>query len=101
VAVDEGLLGVEPARGDRNRGVPRLLHAHVLGLGGAGTESDPVAIDLDVVGDVALRTVRHDLRQPDLTTGGGLHRRRGSGDDARQLVDPLEAEVADGPGHRS
>ena len=66
VAVDERLLGVELAGGDGHRGVPRLLHAHVLGLGGAGAEAGLAGADLEVVGDVALRAVRHDLGEADL-----------------------------------
>ena len=57
VAVDERLLGVEVAGGDGDGGVPRLLHAHVLGLGRAGAEAGLAVADLEVVGDVALGAV--------------------------------------------
>ena len=69
VAVDERLLGVELAGGDGDRGVPRLLHAHVLGLGGAGTEAGLAVADLQVVGDVALGAVGHELGDADLVVG--------------------------------
>ena len=76
VAVDERLLGVEVAGRHGDRGVPRLLHADVLGVGDARSEAGLAVADLEVVGDVALRPVADDLGEPDLVG-------------ARQLAQPL------------
>ncbi len=94
VAVDERLLGVEVAGGDGDGRVPRLLHAHVLGLGRAGAEAGAAVDDLEVVHDVALRSVGHDLGDADLVLAGEAADLLVAGDDARQLVDPRQAQVA-------
>ena len=70
LAADERFLGVERPGRHRHRRVPRLLHAHVLGVGDARRERDRAAADLQVVGDVALRPVRDELGQADLVLVG-------------------------------
>ena len=54
VAADERLLRVHLTGGHGDGGVPRLLHAHVLGVGRPGAEVDGRVADLQVVHDVAL-----------------------------------------------
>ena len=94
MAVDERFLGVEVAGGDGDRRVPRLLHAHVLGLRRAGAEAGPAVDDLEVVHDIALRPVGHHLGDADLVLAGQPADLLVVGDDARQLVDPRQAQIA-------
>ena len=63
---DERLLGIEGAGRHGHGGVPRLLHAHVLGIGRPGGERDLSVADLEVIHDVALRAVGDDLGDADL-----------------------------------
>ena len=98
VPVDERILGVELARGDGDRGVPRLLHADVLGVGGAWPEARRAGGDLEVVRDVTLRAFAHDLGDADLVLGRQLAQLVVGLDDAPELVEPVETQVADGAG---
>src|SRR5829696_8786540 len=99
--VHERLLRVELVGGDGDRRVPGLLHAHVLGVGGACAEAGLPVGDLEVVGDVAFRTRRDDLGEADLVLGGQAAERIVAVDDAAELGEPVEAQIADGRQARS
>ena len=71
-------------RGDGDGGVPRLLHADVLGLGGARPEARRAGGDLEVVRDVTLGAFAHDLGDADLVVASQLAQLVVGLDDARR-----------------
>ena len=98
VPVDERVLRVELPRGDGDGDVPGLLHANVLGLGWTWPEARRTGGNLEVVRDITLGTFPHDLGDADLVVGSQLAQLVVGLDDAPELVQPVETEVAHGAG---
>lgn len=91
----EGLFGVEFAGGDGDSSLPRLDQAQMLGFGGAGCEPGSVGVELQVVGDRALRTVLDHLGQSELMLRGQCSEFGVGGDGLGEGVDPFQAQIAD------
>ncbi len=92
---DERFLCVEFAGRDGDGGRPLLVHPDVLVVGRAGAERGAAVADLEVVRDVALGSVAHDLSDVDLVVGGQLPEVVARGDLRGQSVDPRQAQVSD------
>ena len=94
-STDEGLLGVELARGDCDGGLPVLFHLDVFGFRRPGPEHGGAVADRQVIGDIAFRSIAHHLGHADAMGLGNRTHLVAGGDLGGQRTDPVEAEVSD------
>lgn len=95
LAGDECLLSWELTNRNSNGGVPVLLHLHIFGICGSGTELGAAIPDLKVIRDLTLRGIGDHLGHPDAMVLSEISHGLRLADLATELAYPREREVID------